>query len=228
MKRMISIALILIMLVGNALAASDFNPSSFREAKSLALECFRICAFGSEYSSSTDKLCRWTTDIQIYVAGSPTQSDLETLDDFIMECTWRCPDMPKITRVYSASTANVIIYFVPLNTLPDYLSGYTEGNWGYFTYWYNGNHQINSAEIGIATDVTNQYQRNHIIREELFGTFGLGNDHYLYSDSIIYQPWTETQTPSEVDWLMLSMLYHNNVRPGMSAKEACAILENGF
>ena len=92
-----------------------------------------------------------------------------------------------------------------------------------FCYTYT-NYTIHSGEIAIATDVTNQKQRNHLMREELIGLLGLRNDHELYKDSILYQAWTETQTLSEVDWLMMNMLYHPDLTPGMSLNTACDIL----
>ncbi len=50
--------------------------------------------------------------------------------------------------------------------------------------------------------------------EELTGCLGLANDHNLYRDSILYQPWTTVQSLSEVDWIMLNYLYSPLVSPG--------------
>ena len=55
---------------------------------------------------------------------------------------------------------------------------------------------------------------------------GMTNDHYCYEDSIICQGWTETQELSELDWLMLNLMYHPALEPGMTAEEAEGILMN--
>lgn len=84
------------------------------------------------------------------------------------------------------------------------------------------------AQIGIAADVTDQRSRDHLIQEEFFGALGLLNDHDLYSDSIVYQPWTTVQQPSEVDWLMLNMVYSPLLSPGMEKNEIHRILNNAW
>jgi hypothetical protein len=50
------------------------------------------------------------------------------------------------------------------------------------------------------------------------------SDVTLYADSIVYQPWTEVQELSEIDWLMLNMVYSPHVDSGMSYKEVYAVL----
>ena len=57
-------------------------------------------------------------------------------------------------------------------------------------------------------------------QEELVGALGLPNDHMVYSDSILYQKYTTTRSLSEVDWLMLNMLYSPVTRPDMTWSEA--------
>ncbi len=213
--RLFVLLLALSLTVPSALAASSFYASDARDAKLKALECLRNSAFGSEYNSSTDRLVRWDSPIRIYVGGNPTQQDMNTLRSFIMELNLRVPELPNITLVNREADSNVQYFFVPLRQMGNYVSNYTEGNWGYVSYRYQ-NYRIYTARIAIAADATNQRQRNHLIMEEFVGGLGMGNDHYLYSDSIIYQPWTEVQAPSEVDWLMLNMVYSPHVQPGMS------------
>ena len=73
-------------------------------------------------------------------------------------------------------------------------------------------------KIAIATDVTNQEERNHLIMEEFINGIGLSNDHNRYANSIVYQPWTTVQQVSELDWIMLNMIYHPDVHAGVTSK----------
>ena len=99
------------------------------------------------------------------------------------------------------------------------------GAYGFgMSYQYNGRHQIISGKIGIATDKNNRDSKRHLLREELTGLLGLTNDHELYADSILYQPWTTVGQLSDVDWLMLNMLYDPDLACGMSATQAYRIL----
>lgn len=227
MKRLLCVWMILMLLNTAAMAASTFSPDSAREAKELALECLKICGFGSEYNSSTSKLTRWEREIRIYAYGDHSTADLEALDDFIEELSWKCGRLPEIRRVSSKESANVTIYYGPLKSLSSHVRDYVEGNWGCFYYRYN-DYRRTRGEIAIATDVTNQKQRNHLMMEELVGVLGLSNDHDLYTDSILYAPWTETQKLSDVDWLMLNMLYDSSVSCGMSMSRACSRLSESF
>ena len=217
MKKLTALICVLMMLIctaAPALAATKFSASTPKDAQLKALSLVERCGFSSEYQGTRD-MVRWETPIRIYVGGKPTKADLNTLDNFLIQLSSRVPGLPNITRVSSESSANVKIYFVPLKQLGNYVPGYVSGNWGMFHYNYTS-WKITNAEIGIATDKTNQKSRNHLIMEELVGALGLANDHNSYSDSILYQPWTTTQELSEVDWMMLNMLYHKDVYPGMT------------
>ncbi len=224
-----ALAFCLIPSAGEA-GGKPFSYSNAEQARWLALDCLMICGFSQEYDASgseggASKLTRWEDTIKIYVSGSPSKQDLSELDEFIMECATHCPNMPNIRIVSDASRANVSIWYGPLNQLKDHSEFYVEGNWGFFSYWYGNNHRMTRAEIVIATDVNTQDSKNHLLREELTGAFGLTNDHFVYSDSILFGEWTTTQEFSDVDWLMLNMLYDPDLTPGMSGREARAILE---
>lgn len=204
-----------------AQAAEKFTAKTALEARTKALAVFDIAALSMEFpgaGAQQGHLLRWEGGIRVYVSGKPTRQDRNTLDTLLLNLALRVPTMPNITLTENAGAANMHVYFVPLRQLKDCIPGYVEGNWGMFHYTYS-NWRINEAWIGIATDVTDQQSRNHLIQEEIIGALGLPNDHYLYSDSIVYQPWTTVQQPSELDWLMLNMVYSPLVSPGMEKDE---------
>ena len=215
MKRWISIMLLLTLLLGGAQAAEKFSAVSPQDAQEKALQLVRSCAFGSEYGNAHN-LARWEQPLRVYVGGKPTQADLRKVDEFLLELTTYVSNLPNVTRVSRESDANVVIWYVPLAKMGDYVDNYRDGNWGFVSYWFNGRLQMTRMEIAIATDVTDQKARNHLLMEEMLGGMGVGNDHYVYSDSILYQPWTTTQSLSAVDWLMMNMVYHPDVYTNMT------------
>ena len=221
--------LLTIPAAGDA-AGRKFSCSNADEARQLALDCLMTCGFSTEYASDgtqgkASNLTRWKDSINIYVCGSPKQQDLAELDKFIMECATHCPNMPNIRVVNSEKKANITLWYGPLKEMKDHSALYVEGNWGFFSYWTDGEGNITRAEIAIASDVNTQASKNHLLREELVGAFGLSNDHFVFSDSILYGEWTTTPQLSDVDWLMLNMLYDRDLKPGMSAAQAREILE---
>lgn len=207
------LALILLFSLTTVSAfAQEFRYDSPDEAKNLALDCLMTCGFAFEYgsggtSSTARNLVRWTDSINIYAGGQPSSEDLKQLDDFIMDIALHSPNIPNIRRVSSASAANIVISYCPLAQMGNYVTNYVEGNWGYFYFWYDGSGSIYKAELAIASDVNTQESKNHLMKEELIGALGLSNDQLVYSDSILYGEWTTVQELSDVDWLMLNMLY---------------------
>lgn len=104
--------------------------------------------------------------------------------------------------------------------MPDVIPGYAKGNWGYITLNWNASCQIESAIMGISTDVTNQYQRNHLILEEFTQGLGLLNDSPKYEDSIFQIEWTEVQSLNAMDYEIVKMLYSPVIKDGIRKEKA--------
>ena len=226
MKRILSLVIVLILAMTAISADTAFAYT--QKQRQTALDQFRACAFNAEYGGEgRDFIVRWESPIRVYFEGDYSDSDIAFFFRFITELTSKVDGIPVIGLTTSEKESNIQIYFTDLKKMGDYIPNYTEGNWGYFTFWYSGN-KCTRAKIAIATDVTNQKQRNHLLMEEFIGALGLANDHYLDKKSILYGKWTETQTLTEADWLMLSFLYDSKISTGLKWKEAFAILDKYY
>jgi hypothetical protein len=209
------------LLLYGAAGATATLPPDLSRADVVAY--FREITFAAEYGGGSDfPLRRWESPIRVKVYGSPTDGDLQALDRHIGNLNG-VDGMPFISRV--TSDENVELYFVPLDRIPSYISGYVEGNWGFFWCWWNDEQQLTKAQIAIATDVTNQKQRNHLILEEFTQALGMMQDSYLYEDSIFYGEWTEVQELSPLDWQIIRMTYSTLLNAGMSEAVAVHVLE---
>lgn len=198
-----------------AAAATDGSALNSR-----AMMIFRQCAFHPEYGPAEEQpLVRWEGEIRVWAGGSATREDLSVLDAFLDELGQRVPGLPPVRRVKRDLDANVRIWFIPEYMMKFYIEGYVDGNWGFFHYESPGN-VIVSARIGIAEDVTDQEERNHLILEELTGALGLPGDHMFFASSILYEGWTVTQSLSAEDWGALNILYSPVLSPGMTRAEA--------
>lgn len=211
-------------------SGKKFTYSDAEEAKRLALECFMTCGFIKEYddvSSESDvesTLHRWEETIKINVSGTPEKDDFDELNGFIMECATHCPNMPNIRIVKSRKQANVTVWYGPLDQLQYHIKGYITDNWAFSHYTYDNGH-MTQGEIVIANDIATQEEKNHMLRDMLLGVFGLTNHQDVYNDSIIFEEWNTTQKLSDLDWLMLNMLYDPDLECSMSADEAYIILD---
>lgn len=215
------IALLLSCISSASAAPSRYTSNDLEKA----FQQFEKCAFSAEYGGEgRDYTVRWQKPIAVYFSGNYTNDDLAFFFRFATELTENISGMPEIRLTTLKDESNVQIYFTKLNKMGDFLSSYTEGNWGYFTFWHSGN-SITRAEIAVATDVTNQKQRYHLIMEEFVGALGLANDHYLNRKSILYGEWTEVQTLTTADWLMLEFLYDTRLSSGQTWRELKPQLE---
>ncbi|KGP72587.1 DUF2927 domain-containing protein [Pontibacillus yanchengensis] len=188
-----------------------------------ALEYFQEIAFGSEWIDGDYPIRKWKSDPKIKVSGSPTSEDAKALENTINDINQA---QDSITLTQQDENANIEIYFVPLEEFDQYVSNPKEGNWGLFKYWWKEGYVINRAKILIATDVTSQKGRTHLIREELTQSLGLVNDSYSYPDSMFFQKYTYIKAFTDLDETLIKMLYENKIQPGMGPDKAIETFNN--
>lgn len=191
------------------------------------LSAFREIAFTSEYRTGADspgEIRKWTGPLRLAVHGSPAAEDMAALQR-AMDGLNALAGFPGISL--AEENGNAVMWFVKLKDMADAVPGYVEGNWGFFTVSYNEG-RMSQAAIAIATDVTDQAARTHLIYEELLQSTGLMQDQYTYPESIFYGQWTTTPEPTPMDWELLRMLYMKDIMPGMSEKDAMAALEASY
>ncbi len=188
------------------------------------LDYFMAIALSSEYGSNHEgAVIRWEGLITLEVSGKPTQKDMQTLTDFADILNDVSPNL-RIAITEKAGTGNFVFYFVPLRDMKKAIPTYVEGNWGYVYLTWDSAYRIDKASAAIATDVTNQQQRNHLIMEEFAQGLGLLNDSLKYPESIFYGKWTEVQKPADIDYYVIAMLYSNAIHAGQTLDEAKSAL----
>lgn len=188
------------------------------------LEAFREIAFTSEYGGSTDEIRKWTQPIRVEVLGNPTEEDRAALGR-AMDGLNAVKGFPGIGMAEDGG--NMAVWFVKLDEMAGHFANYVQGNWGFFdTNWNETG--ITYATVAIATDVTDQAGRNHLIFEETLQSMGLMQDSYRYADSIFYGRWTKVQQPARIDWELLRILYMPELRHGMPSAEAMQTLEEYY
>lgn len=162
-------------------------------------------------------LQKWTSPIYYMLNGSPTKEDLLVLFDFV---AWlnTIDGFPGMQQTHILSEANLQIHFCTQQELLDIMGQEYTYMDGAVTFWYNNN-AIYNATICYRTDL-HQGLRNSVILEEIYNGLGPIQDTALRPDSIIYSGFSEPQSLTAVDELILKLLYHPQLLPGMDA-EAC-------
>lgn len=160
---------------------------------------------------------KWLEPIRCRVFGEPTEEDLLVLEGLFEELN-RIDGFPGISLV--EQDENLTLSFLGpedfRNSFSDVVDG--EDAWGATEFWYwTDTNDLYSARIGYRTDI-DQLSRNSILLEEIINTLGI-TDTELREDSIVYQHSNDNLALSDVDWLILKLLYDPAIRPGMAAEE---------
>ncbi len=180
---------------------------------------FNEVALDAEFSSGGDpsRVQKWTTPIYYIVNGSPTETDLLKLTEFV---AWlnTVEGFPGMYETKNLWEANLDIYFCDADTMIDHLGDNFYGMDGGVTFWYESD-EIYDATICYRTDIQ-QTVRNSVILEEIYNGLGPVQDTWMRTDSIIYGGYSTPQALTEVDELLLKLLYHPEIKCGMN-KAAC-------
>lgn len=187
---------------------------------------FHEVCLDAEYIISGDpsRLQKWETPIFYMLHGEATQEDRAVLDAFAQWLN-SVEGFPGISQTENTWEANLNIYFTDEQGFVEIMgSDYTNMD-GAVTFWYDGADAIYQAVICIRTDI-DQYLRNSVIQEELYNGLGPVQDTRLRSDSLIYQEYSQTQSMTQVDRLILQLLYHQDLRCGMNAQDCEAVIRN--
>lgn len=167
---------------------------------------------------------KWFYPILVEIKGAPTERDLQILEDFFEKLN-RVPGFPGISMATGLQQANLTISFLNHQQFQDEFSESICGEdaWGAAQYWYfNDTNEIHTGRIGYRTDIP-QLDRDSILLEEIVNLLGI-NDTVLREDSIVYQYSNSNLELSDVDWLLLELLYHPDIHSGMNAQQCEEII----
>jgi len=167
---------------------------------------------------------KWTQPIICSIAGEPTDIDLAILNRFLYELN-EMEGFPGISIAENGEYANLRIHFCSNEEeLINIMGSQYANNDGAVTFWYDYN-QIYDADICIRSDI-DQNIRNSVIQEELYNGLGPVQDTQLREDSLIWYGYSIPQDLTDIDWLILKLLYHPDILCGMNAAECEEIIRN--
>ena len=184
---------------------------------------FAEVCLAAEYVISGDpsRLQRWEVPILYALEGTPTGEDLAVLEGF-GEWLNTVEGFPGIRECDGEEYANLRIHFCTHEELLAIMGNQFYGMDGAVTFWYEED-AIYDAVICIRTDI-DQALRNSVILEELYNGLGPIQDTALRPGSIIYAGFSQPQALTEIDELILRLLYHPKLRCGMTREECGAVI----
>ena len=187
---------------------------------------FNEVCLDSEYVDSGDPsvVQKWVDPVLYTLYGDYTDEDLAAIDK-IAGILNGIEGYPGFYWTDDPEAANLRINFWTQDELTFEMGEYVNGDLcdGIVHYWYDGDNAIYSEDIGIRTDM-GQYLRNSVILEEIYNGTGATQDTMLRPDSIIYQEYSETQDLTDVDVLLMQLLYHPAIECGMNAEQCAEVI----
>lgn len=183
-----------------------------------------ICYFNevcldSEFINSGDPsfVQKWTAPIYYMLEGAYTQEDIATIQSFESFLNG-IEGFPGISETDDPADMNLRICFGDRQKMLSLLGPNFSNMDGGITFWYSGTNEIYNAIICYRTDIDQQL-RNSVILEEIYNGLGPIQDTALRPDSVIYQSFSQPQWLSDVDVLILQLLYHPEIKTGMNAQQ---------
>lgn len=189
------------------------------------IESFNEVCLSAEYVNSGDPsvVQKWTGPLIYQVHGDPTEEDRITLENFAAQLN-SIQGIPGIREARYPEEATINIHFCSQQEFLTLMGDNFHGADGGVTFWYEQN-EIYNAIICIRTDL-DQELRNSVILEELYNGLGPVQDTWLRSDSIIYGGFSQPQSLTLVDWLILDLLYHPDMQCGMTRQQCEAVIRS--
>ena len=184
------------------------------------LAYFSEIVFGSEYGGYRGTVCKWNEPILLWIHGEFGEGELAVLGD-LMDRLNGIEGFPGISFAETEAEANALLYFVMQGNLTDYFGESAENASGRTQFSFKkSTGEIISAKIGVASNIAPQSAKASVICEELLQSLGVASDSYAYPESVFYEGYNASLRPAEIDWAILTLLYHKSITPGMSYGDA--------
>lgn len=191
-----------------------------------AVTYFMEVCLGAEFVHEGDvsALQKWTTPVTFRIHGNYTAADRAVIESFVREVNG-VEGFPGMIEAEEGQAAAMDIYFCSEAEVIGLTDAFVaEGEYldGAVRFWAYDD-EIYSAVVGCRDDI-DQDLRASVIVEEIYNGLGPVQDTELREDSVIYQYGSEAQKMSDVDLLLLRLLYNPAMKCGMDASQCESVL----
>lgn len=191
------------------------------------LDYFAQVVLNTEYGDSGNPesvlLSRWLSPIYYKMIGNYTEQDKAVIQALAEQLN-KIEGFPGIFEAADSQPPNMTLSFLTRQEMPDRLPYGISNVDGYLTYyWYNDNHEIHHADILYCTDMEDA-ARPGVLCEELIQALGMSNDSFSYPYSLFYEYFSYIRWPSALDWTLIELLYHPDLRTGMTEEDVRQVL----
>lgn len=189
---------------------------------------FEEVVLQAEYSDGTGDTSlvqKWLQPLRYRIYGDATETDLAVLTALFDQLN-EIPGFPGIYAAEEGEPGNFTISFLSREdfniSFQEFIGG--EDAFGAARFWYyTATNEIHTATVGYRTDME-QASRNSVLVEEIINTLGI-SDTTLRTDSIVYQYSDDNTALSDMDLLLLNLLYDPSISCSMDVAGCRAAIE---
>lgn len=191
-------------------------------------EYFEEIVLHMEYTDGTGDASlvqKWEAPIYYCIDGAPTDEDNAVLMDLFAQLN-EIAGFPGIYPSSDWEPVNLTIHFLNADDFSAEFSETVNGEdaYGATQFWYyTETNEIHTANVGYRTDI-DQTTRTSILLEEIVNMLGI-SDTVLREDSIVYQYSNDNTALSDVDWVILKLLYDPAIQCGMNGESCRKMIE---
>lgn len=189
------------------------------------MEYFEEVTLRMEYSDGDATVIqKWLTPIRYRIHGDATPEDLAVLSACFAQLN-EIPGFPGFHEAAKGELADLNLHFLDVQAFQDtfFEAVHGEDAYGVVQFWYyTETNEIYSADIGYRTDI-DQATRNSVLIEEIVNALGI-SDTELRPDSVVYQYSDDNTALSDVDWVILNLLYDPAMQCGLDQAGCNAVI----
>ena len=191
------------------------------------IDYFSEVVLDMEYSDGigdTTLVQKWLFPISYRTEGKPKKGDIAVLNGLFEQLN-QIEGFPGISPAEDGAPENMLLGFLEKNDFNDRFSDVVNGEdaFGAVQFWYyTATNEIHTAHIGYRADMDDG-SRASVLVEEIVNSLGI-SDTVLRTDSVVYQYSNENSVLSEVDILILKLLYHPEIKCGMNATDCETVI----
>lgn len=193
----------------------------------LMTEYFEEVVLRTEYSTgdgNSSLVQKWEMPIHYRIYGEPSEQDLAILEN-LFERLNAIHGFPGIGPAAEERVENLSIYFAQPKEFNEIFSDFLQGEdaVGAARYWYyTDSNDMYEAKVGYRMDL-DQSIRNSVLPEEIVNVLGV-TDTVKREDSVVYQYSNFNTELTDVDWMILKLLYHPDMPCGADAQTCRSVL----
>lgn len=207
----------------------EFSLSLSDEEKIDAILYFKEIALGFESSEASQIVRKWKEDLVIYMEGTRKDDLMLELDWILENINDLTGDLWKARITDDESESNFTIFFGSGDEFAEFNPGAEDlvaSNWGLFSVNWSVDNELISGVMYVDIDRANVLEEQHLLREGLTQSLGLGRDSDKYVSSIFQRDFnTKAVLYSKLDKALIIMLYHPEMEIGLDAGSVDPILK---